>query len=65
MIGLTIYLVGFVATYLLCKYIRTENTWGDIYSCLFWSIFSWLGFLVILFVILLDYIERKEPPKWL
>lgn len=65
MIELTIYLVGFVATYLLCKYVRNENTWEDVFACLFCSALSWLGFLLILCVVLLDYIKRKEPPKWL
>lgn len=65
MIGLTIYLVGFLATYLLCKYIRAENTWEDVFLCLFWSALSWLGFYLILCVVLLDYIKRNDPPKWL
>lgn len=65
MIGLIIYLIGFLVTYLLCKHLRTEHTWEDVWICFFWAIFSCLGFTVILFVILLEYIKSSEPPKWL
>lgn len=67
MIGLIIYLIGFILTYLLCKHLRTEHTWEDVWICFFWAIFSWFGFVFVLLVILYQYIKQKynEPPKWL
>lgn len=70
MIGLVIYLIGFLATYGLTKWIRVksgDNEWEDVLTSVFWSIFSWFGFIFVFFALVYNYIkeERKDPPKWL
>lgn len=65
-----IYLIGFLCTYALCKFIRykqDENKWEDIGVSFVLSFFSWLSFIALLIIMLIEYIEDHDtkPPKWL
>lgn len=65
-----IYIVGFILTYILCKYIRkNSNGWVDVFRTFFLSLFSWLAlfFLSLLLMIHLitERLKNKKPPKWL
>lgn len=66
MIGLIIYLVGFVLAYVLCKRIRNrqnENEWNDVFWTIVTSLLSWITFISFL---ILDFkLNNKKPPKWL
>lgn len=65
MIGLIIYLVGFVLAYVLCKRIRNrqnENEWDDV----FWTIVaSFLSYISVFIFLILEVTNNKKPPKWL
>ena len=67
MIGLIIYLVGFLSTYILIKHIRnkqTENEWHDVLWTFVNSLLSWVSFISLL----IAYVSKNnntKPPKWL
>lgn len=67
-----IYISGFIATYLMCKWIRNkgyQNTWGDVLATIFASLFSWGAIIVMAValgvIVLVETIKVKNPPKWL
>lgn len=70
---LIIYLIGFIATWIVLKWWRNQdreyyNTWGDIIFCFFISLFSlfWLLVAAILITVSLSKNNKlPKPPKWL
>lgn len=71
------YFLGFIITWLLLKFAEVkflkpsgrEEKWKVFkikFSC---SVFSWIGFLVVVWVsiiiIIQELSEDKDPPKWL
>lgn len=65
MIGLIIYLVGFIFAYVLCKRIRNrqnENEWNDVFWTIVAGFLSWISFFVFLIA---ELTNNKKPPKWL
>lgn len=73
MIYLIIYLIGFVATWIVLKWWRNKNLdvyteWIDILASFLFSLFSWLGFTICVIVILIQLLNENnvpKPPKWL
>lgn len=70
MIGLIIYLVGVVLCYMLCRYNGVKHDlrdWGYVVISFFVSTLSFIGVVVMILVIIIEYLEYKypEPPKWL
>lgn len=66
-----VYVMGFLASYILIKIIRDQiyiNTWSYVIIGFLLSIGSWVTFFTILIVIgviyLINFIDH-EPPKWL
>jgi hypothetical protein len=66
-----IYLFGFLACYILLKYLRNqlfENTWSLVFLSISISLLSWIGLALILIIMGILYLVNKldsEPPKWL
>lgn len=56
-----IYISGFIATWVVCKYVRGKrnNGWEDVRTTLMVSILSWVGLFYLLFF------TSPKPPKWL
>lgn len=72
MIYLIIYLIGFVATWILCKIMRLkeegQDDWIDIKISFIISLFSVFGFIILLWLLISEYfktIKLPKPPKWL
>jgi uncharacterized BrkB/YihY/UPF0761 family membrane protein len=69
-IYILIYISGYLASYMLTKYVRfknNKNDWGDIFATIIFSFFSWIYFLFALFIFskkIFNNINIK-PPKWL
>lgn len=66
-----VYVLGFLASYILIKFIRDQfyiNTWAYVIIGSFLSMGSWITFFTILIVIgiiyLINFIDH-EPPRWL
>lgn len=73
---MTIYLIGCLITYILCKSIRyksNDNEWEDVKITLLATLCSWVSVIIIFAVlickffneILPKYFKNKKPPKWL
>lgn len=67
-----IYLVGFIIVWIFCKFYRNrnnENEWEDVGLTIFLSLFSWITLIgIILLTILvnvLEFLDKRDPPKWL
>lgn len=65
-----VYLVGFLCTYILCKFIRhrqKENEWSDVGATFVISLFSWLSLIILLIMVMIVYMNKSnfKPPKWL
>lgn len=70
-IGLIIYLVGYVVSYYFSRYIMKrrfgDDMWGwdDIRINLVFSIFSWISVVVVILCCPKADLENIKPPKWL
>jgi hypothetical protein len=69
---LALYLVGFVLTWVYCKIKRTQYDndcdWPNIIFTLIVSLYSWLGLLLVVLMIMTDKFPMNKlpkPPKWL
>ena len=69
-IYILIYILGYLASYIITKYLRNKrnkNDWDDVFCTIIFSLFSWVYFFYFLLVfskIIFDNINIK-PPKWL
>lgn len=78
-IGITIYLIGYVLAYYLVRIVeKKEPSWYRVGNCLSWSILSW-AIVILIFIgfiveVVCDKIEETleivktkfpKPPKWL
>ena len=66
--GWVIYILGFIVTYLLSKKLRNttdSNDYLDVLASFVISFTAWVGAIALGIVLMISYLEDKNPPKWL
>lgn len=67
MIYLTLYIIGIIGTYIICKVARNimdENNWNAIIVALLISIFWPLSYFIFIILSVIK-VSKSKPPKWL